>query len=135
MFTDFLVLVVVFFICVLVHQLKILIPINNFLKRASAAIDLCILVNYIGKEKLKKNCLLEDNSNIKIGVYEIDLSDNVSEKELLINVINILKDAMKYADENEKLKTSEEYEMLIFLKKEITMQLWEKYEVRPCELI
>lgn len=137
MFTEFLVIAVVCFIFVCIHQLRIIIPINKFLKRASAAIDLCIIANYIGNEQLEKEGVLKKNGNvvIKSDVYEIEMGESISEKELLIKVVNILKDAMKYAEKMEELKNSEEYGMLIFLKKELTMKLWEKHGVRPCELL
>lgn len=137
MFTEFLVIAVVCLIFVCIHQLRIIIPINKFLKRASAAIDLCIIANYIGNEQLEKEGVLKKNGNvvIKSDVYEIEMGESISEKELLIKVVNILKDAMKYAEKMEELKNSEEYGVLIFLKKELTMKLWEKHGVRPCELL
>lgn len=137
MFTEFLVIAVVCLIFVCIHQLRIIIPINKFLKRASAAIDLCIIANYIGNEQLEKEGVLKKNGNvvIKSDVYEIEMGESISEKELLIKVVNILKDAMKYAEKMEELKNSEEYGMLIFFKKELTMKLWEKHGVRPCELL
>lgn len=137
MFTEFLVIAVVCFIFVCIHQLRIIIPINKFLKRASAAIDLCIIANYISNEQLEKEGVLKKNGNvvIKSDVYEIEMGESISEKELLIKVVNILKDAMKYAEKMEELKNSEEYRMLIFLKKELTMKLWGKHGVRPCELL
>ena len=137
MFTEFLVIAVVCFIFVCIHQLRIIIPINKFLKRASAAIDLCIIANYISNEQLEKEGMLKKNGNvvIKSDVYEIEMGESISEKELLIKVVNILKDAMKYAEKMEELKNSEEYRMLIFLKKELTMKLWGKHGVRPCELL
>lgn len=137
MFTEFLVIAVVCFIFVCIHQLRIIIPINKFLKRASAAIDLCIIANYISNEQLEKEGVLKKNGNvvIKSDVYEIEMGESISEKELLIKVVNILKDAMKYAEKMEELKNSEEYGMLIFFKKELTMKLWEKHGVRPCELL
>lgn len=137
MFTEFLVIAVVCFIFVCIHQLRIIIPINKFLKRASAAIDLCIIANYISNEQLEKEGVLKKNGNvvIKSDVYEIEMGESISEKELLIKVVNILKDAMKYAEKMEELKNSEEYGMLIFLKKELTMKLWGKHGVRPCELL
>ena len=137
MFTEFLVIAVVCFIFVCIHQLRIIIPINKFLKRASAAIDLCIIANYIGNDQLEKEGVLKKNGNvvIKADVYKIEMGENISEKELLIKVVNILKDAMEYAERIDELKQSEEYEMLIFFKKELTMKLWEKHGVRPCELL
>lgn len=137
MFTEFLIIAVACVIFICIHQLRILIPINKFLKRASAAIDLCIIANYISNEQLEKEGVLKKNGNvvIKSDVYEIEMGESISEKELLIKVVNILKDAMKYADKMEELKNSEEYGMLIFFKKELTMKLWEKHGVRPCELL
>ena len=137
MFTEFLMIAVACVIFICIHQLRILIPINKFLKRASAAIDLCIIANYIGNDQLEKEGVLKKNGNvvIKADVYKIEMRENISEKELLIKVVNILKDAMEYAERIDELKQSEEYEMLIFFKKELTMKLWEKHGVRPCELL
>ena len=137
MFTEFLMIAVACVILICIHQLRILIPINKFLKRASAAIDLCIIANYIGNDQLEKEGVLKKNGNvvIKADVYKIEMGENISEKELLIKVVNILKDAMEYAERIDELKQSEEYEMLIFFKKELTMKLWEKHGVRPCELL
>ncbi len=137
MFTEFLMIAVACVIFICIHQLRILIPINKFLKRASAAIDLCIIANYIGNDQLEKEGVLKKNGNvvIKADVYKIEMGENISEKELLIKVVNILKDAMEYAERIDELKQSEEYEMLIFFKKELTMKLWEKHGVRPCELL
>ena len=137
MFTEFLMIAVACVIFICIHQLRILIPINKFLKRALAAIDLCIIANYIGNDQLEKEGVLKKNGNvvIKADVYKIEMGENISEKELLIKVVNILKDAMEYAERIDELKQSEEYEMLIFFKKELTMKLWEKHGVRPCELL
>ena len=136
MFTEFLVIAVVCFIFVCIHQLRIIIPINRFLNRSSAAIDLSIIACFIGKEQLIKEGVLHKNGNttIKADVYTIEIGKDISEKEMLIRVVDIIKDAMKYAEKVKEMKHSENYELLIYLKREIIMQLWEKHGVRPIEL-
>ena len=136
MFTEFFLITVVCLICFIVHQIRILIPINRFLNRSSAAIDLSIIACFIGKEQLIKEGVLRKNENttIKADVYTIEIGKDISEKEMLIRVVEIIKDAMKYAEKVKEMKHSENYELLIYLKREIIMQLWEKHGVRPIEL-
>ena len=136
MFTEFFLITVVCLICFIVHQIRILIPINRFLNRSSAAIDLSIIACFIGKEQLIKEGVLHKNGNttIKADVYTIEIGKDISEKEMLIRVVEIIKDAMKYAEKVKEMKHSENYELLIYLKREIIMQLWEKHGVRPIEL-
>lgn len=136
MFTEIFLITVVCLICFIVHQIRILIPINRFLNRSSAAIDLSIIACFIGKEQLIKKGVLHKNGNttIKADVYTIEIGKDISEKEMLIRVVDIIKDAMKYAEKVKEMKHSENYELLIYLKREIIMQLWEKHGVRPIEL-
>lgn len=136
MFTEIFLITVVCLICFIVHQIRILIPINRFLNRSSAAIDLSIIACFIGKEQLIKEGVLHKNGNttIKADVYTIEIGKDISEKEMLIRVVGIIKDAMQYAEKVKEMKHSENYELLIYLKREIIMELWEKHGVRPIEL-
>ena len=136
MFTELFWIIVLFIGIILAEQIRIAIPINRFQNRYDAAVNLSyILVNNL--EELKRICEVKNRKGIilKAGIYKIKINKDKPRQEVLKELLFIIIDVIEQANQYEILKTSKKYENLVVLKKELTMELWTKYDIKPNELL